>query len=67
MSIRRITKGRQIVENKVRCKKCKTVLHSTTLDGVLYCRCGDVWISGGNSKTLRGGEIAFVEELSTFK
>jgi len=67
MTIHRITKGRTIIENKVRCRKCGVVLHSTTPDDILYCRCGEVWISGGREKTLRGGEIAFCEELSKFK
>lgn len=67
MSIRRITKGRRILENKVRCRKCGVVLNSTTPDDVLYCRCGGVWISGGHEKTLRGGEIVFMEDLSKFE
>jgi hypothetical protein len=61
------TKGRGIVENKVRCRVCKTVLISTDQYKTEYCRCGTIWISGGTKKTLRGGEIFFIEELSTMK
>jgi len=66
MAIRTITKGRTILENKIKCKKCGSILKSVYPNDVVYCRCGSVWISGGSRKTLRGGEIAFVEELSKF-
>ena len=67
MAIRKMMKGRQILENKIRCKKCGTILNSVNPTTVLYCVCGDVWISGGTEKTLRGGEISFMEEMSRFK
>jgi hypothetical protein len=41
-------------------------LNSVNPDDILYCRCGEVWISGGLVKTLRGGELAFTEEQSVF-
>lgn len=66
MAIRSITKGRKILENKVRCRKCGTILNSTKTDSTIYCRCGSIWASGGRRKTLRGGEIAFMEDLSKY-
>ena len=66
MSIHRVTKGRTILENKVRCKKCGKILNSTIPEEILYCRCGSIWSSGGRKKTLRGGEIAFMDEMSKF-
>jgi hypothetical protein len=63
---KRLVKGRKILVNKVRCRKCGTVLNSVNPDDILYCRCGEVWISGGLIKTLRGGELAFTEEQSVF-
>ncbi len=61
------TKGRGIVENKVRCRVCSTILVSTNPNKTEYCKCGNIWISGGRMKALRGGQISFIEELSTMK
>lgn len=61
-----MTKGRKIVENKVRCKRCGDTLVSTDPDKIVYCTCLAVNISGGLDKTLRGGTLNFLEECSTF-
>ena len=67
MTIHRITKGRTILENKVRCRKCGSILNSVYPEEVIYCRCGSIWASGGTRKTLRGGEISFMDDLSSYK
>ena len=62
----RMTKGRKILKNKARCKRCGDTLISTDPEQILYCSCLAINTSGGCKKTLRGGELVFIEELSTF-
>lgn len=66
MATVKLTKGRKIVENKVRCKRCGDTLVSTDPNKILYCSCLAVHTSGGLRKTLRGGDLVFIEECSTF-
>jgi len=62
----RMVKGRKILKNEARCKRCGDTLISTDPEKILYCSCLGIHTSGGNRKTLRGGALVFVEELSTF-
>ncbi len=59
-------KGRKIVENKVRCKRCGDILVSTDPNKTIYCSCLAIHVSGGRRKTLRGGDLVFIEEHSVF-
>ena len=63
---KKLIKGRKILENKVRCKRCGEILVSTNPDKIIYCACLAIHISGGLDKTLRGGTLNFLEECSTF-
>ena len=66
MAIKRMIKGRKIVENKAHCRRCGDTIVSTDPDRTIYCSCLAVCISGGKYKTLRGGDLVFLEERSTF-
>lgn len=66
--IKKVTmkKGRRIIENKVRCKRCGDILVSTDPNEIIYCSCLAIHVSGGNRKTLRGGDLVFMEDRSVF-
>lgn len=67
MAKNRMVKGKKIVHNKARCRKCNTVIESTNPNETSYCECLEIHISGGTKKLLRGGELTFCEELSTLE
>lgn len=62
----KLVKGRKILKNEVQCKRCGDILVSRDPEKILYCRCLAVHISGGKNKTLRGGELVFIEERSSW-
>ena len=66
--IKKVTmkKGRRIIENKARCKRCGDILVSTDPNKIIYCSCLAIHVSGGNLKTLRGGDLVFMEDRSVF-
>lgn len=57
-------KGKKIVENKAKCRRCGDVLTSTNPDSTVYCKCLAVHISGGRQKLLRGGVLEYCEEMA---
>lgn len=56
-------KGR-IISNKIRCKRCKQVIESTSVHDFKTCQCGAVSVDGGRYYLRRGGESEDWEELS---
>lgn len=49
--------------SKIRCKKCKSVIQSKHRHDLVSCKCGAIFIDGGNDYTRIGGsEYEIVEE-----
>lgn len=67
MARKSLTKGRGILVNKARCRRCGDTLTSTVAEKILYCSCFGIHISGGTKDTLRGGTLEFLDDLAVFK
>ena len=54
----------RITVNKIRCKKCDTVLESKHRHDFKWCKCEAVAVDGGTAYLRRCGEREDYEELS---
>ena len=64
--LERLTGGMmvKVIINKIRCKKCKDVIESTSVHDFKFCKCGAVAVDGGHEYLRRIGEPEAWEELS---
>ena len=53
-----------ILENKIMCLKCNTVIESKTVHDFKWCKCGAVAVDGGKEYLKRTGEPKSIKELS---
>jgi len=58
---------KELLRNRIRCKKCGDILESTAQHEFKTCHCGAVSIDGGLEYTRRCGEPADYEDLNEFK
>lgn len=57
----------QINENKVKCKHCKDIIESLSVNDYKRCYCGKIEISGGHDYLKRIGNKDDYEELSCIR
>lgn len=57
----------QINENKVKCKHCKDIIESLSVNDYKRCSCGKIEISGGHDYLKRIGNKDNYEELSNIR
>lgn len=58
----------KLVRNRARCKSCKVIVESTTVDqDPQYCNCRSIAVSGGLVEAKRHCWLDFVEELSEYE
>ncbi len=55
-----------ILENKIMCLKCNTVIESKTVHDFKWCKCGAVAVDGGKEYLKRTGKKEYIQELSHF-
>lgn len=55
---------KKILVNKVRCKKCNDIIESKHTHDFKVCRCGAIFIDGGNDYQRYGWGINQTEEKS---
>lgn len=55
-----------IIENKVQCRLCGSVLISRSRRDLQVCKCGAILIEGGLEYLRKGGKKENIIELSTF-
>lgn len=36
------------MRNRAKCKKCESIIESTSLGDIVYCKCGEISVSGGD-------------------
>lgn len=58
---------KQINENKVKCKHCKDIIESLSVNDYKRCSCGKIEISGGHDYLKRIGNKDDYEELSCIR
>lgn len=56
----------RLIKNKIRCKKCNTVIESISVHDFKFCPCGACAVDGGLFYTRRDGEPEDWEELSEY-
>ena len=50
-------------KNKARCKKCGDIIESKYRQDFVSCKCGAIFVDGGNDYFRRGGNLEDIEEL----
>ncbi len=55
-----------IKNNKIRCKKCGTVIESRHVHDFVWCQCKAVAVDGGHDYLKRCGNLEDMEELSEY-
>ena len=63
MSIER----KQIVINRIKCRKCGDVIESTSVHDYRQCSCGACAVDGGHDYLRRVGNLEDWEDLSVVK
>ncbi len=58
---------RVVTCNKVRCKRCKEVIESTSVHDFKWCKCKCIAVDGGKMYLKRCGDMDGYEELSEYK
>jgi hypothetical protein len=51
------------MKNRARCKKCKDVIHSKYRHDFVSCKCGAIFVDGGNDYFRYGGDLEAFERL----
>ena len=46
------------LKNKAKCKKCKTVIESKHRHDFVHCKCGAIFVDGGNDYWRSGGDVS---------
>ena len=54
----------RIAKNSALCLKCNSIITSRFEAEHESCECGSIWIEGGHSKLLRGGDMAYFKDRS---
>ena len=57
-------KKKKILFNMARCKKCGDVVRSYHTHDLHTCRCGTIFVDGGEDYLRRGGDMKYFEDLS---
>ena len=60
-------KKEEIINNKIKCKKCGDIIESKSINDYKRCSCGAVAIDGGKDYLKRIGNEKDYEELSEIK
>lgn len=50
-------------KNKAKCKLCKTVIESTFRHDMVGCKCGAIFVDGGNDYWRAGGQPEHFERI----
>lgn len=57
-----------MLKNKAKCSKCDDIIESTHVHDLVYCKCGAIFVDGGNDYWRSGGNpedfIRLKEELN---
>ncbi len=53
-----------IIENKIMCLRCNTIVESKTVHDFKWCKCGKVAVDGGKDYLKRMGDPKNIKELS---
>jgi len=48
---------------KIQCKKCGDIIQSMYRHDLVWCKCGTIFIDGGNDYTRIGGDLEAVIEI----
>lgn len=51
------------MKNRARCKKCKDIIESKYRHDFVSCKCGAIFIDGGNDYWRQGGDLESIERL----
>ncbi len=60
-------KKKEIISNKIKCKKCGDITESKSINDYKRCSCGAVAVDGGKDYLKRIGSEEDYEELSEIK
>jgi hypothetical protein len=60
-------KKKEIISNKIKCKKCGDIIESKSTNDYKKCSCGAVAVDGGKDYLKRIGNEEKYEELSELK
>ena len=60
-------KKEEIINNKIKCKKCGDIIESKSINDYKRCSCGAVAVDGGKDYLKRMGNEENYEELSELK
>lgn len=60
-------KKEEIINNKIKCKKCGNIIESKSTNDYKRCSCGAVAVDGGKNYLKRIGNEEDYEELSIIK
>lgn len=58
---------KELVKNKIRCKKCDTIIESKSVHDFVACPCGACFIDGGLEYRRIGGNKDDWEDLSEYR
>lgn len=58
---------RKLLRNRVKCKKCGTVIESRWTHDFVSCECGSIFVDGGLDYMRMGGNLDNIEDLSEWK
>jgi len=50
-------------KNRARCKKCKDIIESKYRHDFVSCKCGAIFVDGGNDYWRSGGELELFERI----
>lgn len=54
----------KILRNSARCKKCKDEIQSVHRHDFKWCKCGAIFVDGGNSYLRGGGDLDLFESTA---
>ena len=53
-----------IVSNQAKCRKCGDIIFSATVHDYKSCKCGAIFVDGGQDYLRRGGDLANFKDMS---
>lgn len=51
------------MKNRARCKKCNDIIESKYRHDFVSCKCGAIFVDGGNDYFRAGGDFQYFERL----
>ena len=58
---------KQILANKIKCKKCGDIIESKSRHDFVECSCGACYVDGGKDYVRIGGKLEDIEILTEYK